>query len=273
MTPTPETHRPENLQPDGRAAGLAYLSGGQGRPIVAVHGAFASRNWMRPLVSTPPSGWQVIAPSLPGYAGSLDAATEPTIPAFADALERFIAALGLDRPVLLGHSLGGAVVLETASRHLENYRAVVTVSGPPLDGFPHNAAFDEMRQRCQTDRTLLRTVLAAQAPGLDAAGLEAMGFEALLDDAQAMHDDWYSGPARALGEWNITGRAAALSRLPMLVLSGSRDPLVLPDFTRKLAGQLPHARLAWVEGAGHWALQERETEFRQLLDGFLAAVA
>ena len=85
------------------------------RHLIAVHGNFASSAWWDDLRAAPPTGWTVHAPDLPGFAGTPHVG-EVSIARYADWLTRYVADQMLERPVLLGHSLGGAVVLETASR-------------------------------------------------------------------------------------------------------------------------------------------------------------
>ena len=89
--------------------------GGVTRTLVALHGNFASSRWWVDLLAAPPAGWRVLAPDLPGFAGTPHSGPV-SIRAYADWVQDWLGGQGVTRPVLLGHSLGGAVALEVAAR-------------------------------------------------------------------------------------------------------------------------------------------------------------
>ena len=103
------------------------------RTLVALHGNFASSAWWADLLAAPPEGWRVLAPDLPGFAGTPHE-SEVGIAAYADWLEGWLTAQGVTRPVLLGHSLGGAVVLEAAARRPDAYAGLILAASAPLSG-------------------------------------------------------------------------------------------------------------------------------------------
>lgn len=251
---------------------LPYRSSGTGREILALHGNFASNRFFTFLLETPPTGHRVIAPNLPGY-GNTVYNGPATVNALADGVEAFVREEKLERPVLIGHSLGGAVALELASREPAAFRALVLVSSPSMTGFPHNPAGDPVRAQLQTNRALLEQLFSAQSPGLSLERRAEVGWEGILDDAQALETRIGNGIAADLGSWNVLARAPKLSSLPTLILGGERDVLVAPAVARELAGQLPHAQLEIVPEVGHWLLLERPEVFLAALEGFLKGVA
>jgi pimeloyl-ACP methyl ester carboxylesterase len=236
--------------------------------MVAIHGNFASKRFFALLLEQSIAGYRLIAPNLPGYGGTAyDGAV--SVAAFADALETFMSALKLEQPVLLGHSLGGAVALELAARQPEQYRALVLVSSPSLAGFPHNPAGDVVRERLKTDRALLEQIFNAQAPSLNLERKLEIGWEGILDDAQHFESRIGNGIAADLGRWNILEHASKLSSLPILVLGGERDVLVTPNILQETIQQLPHAKLEIHAQAGHWLPLEKPEFFRTTIEHFL----
>lgn len=247
---------------------LEYDTSGEGRPIVAIHGNFASKRFYQDPIKNPLQNHRIIAPNLPGFGGS-EYVGVPTVAAFADILEEFFAALKLERPVLLGHSFGGAVALELASRQPEQYRALVLVSSPSLAGFPHNPAADAVRERLKTDRALLEQIFGAQAPSMGLERRVEVAWEAILDDAQHLETRIGNGIAADLGRWNLLEHASKLSNTPILVLAGERDVLVTPAMTQEILMQLPHAKLETHPNAGHWLPLEQPEFLRTTLERFL----
>lgn len=250
---------------------LAHETAGAGRALVAIHGNFASRAWWARLLERPPAGWRVVAPDLPGYGDSAALGGELGVPDLADALEGLAASLELDRPVIAGHSLGGAVALELAARDPARYRGLVLVASPPPSGFPHDGR-DGVRRLLHRDRSLTRQSFVLQSPGLDDAGRTEAGLERFLDEAARMHPASFNAAARSLGTWSVLGRAPALAALPTLAVAGGLDPIVTPRLTERLAGELPCARVHLEPEAGHWPQLERPDSFERELARFLEAL-
>jgi pimeloyl-ACP methyl ester carboxylesterase len=93
---------------------VSTMSAGAGKPIVMLHGLGATKAEFLPtLAAMAPNGWRVIGIDLPGYGDSdkpFPAAYDA--PFFARWVIATMDALGLDRPHVLGHSMGGRVALE-----------------------------------------------------------------------------------------------------------------------------------------------------------------
>lgn len=96
-----------------------YVETGEGRPIVFLHGLGAQLHHFRhPLFGRMGPGYRLIALDRPGsgYSTRAKGATG-RLPEQAAQVRRFIETLGLERPLVVGHSLGGAVALTMAVEH------------------------------------------------------------------------------------------------------------------------------------------------------------
>ena len=97
-------------------------SSGSGMPIVMIHGSGASRAvFARQFDSSLADTHRLIAFDLPGHGDSSDArdpAAAYTITGLAQTTARLLDALGIDRAIIFGWSLGGHVAIELASFHL-----------------------------------------------------------------------------------------------------------------------------------------------------------
>jgi pimeloyl-ACP methyl ester carboxylesterase len=95
---------------------LAFDRLGAGQPLVLLHGLGLSRRSWDPVVTALAQRFDVIAVDLPGFGDSapLPAEVEPTPAALAAAVDRLLDGLGINRPHVVGNSLGGWVALELA---------------------------------------------------------------------------------------------------------------------------------------------------------------
>lgn len=108
---------------------IHYVEAGEGRPIVFVHGLGGQLHHFRhPTFPTLP-GFRLIALDRQGSGYSVRAVgASARLPEQAKVVADFIRALGLERPLLVGHSLGGAVALTVAVNHPETISGVVTLA-------------------------------------------------------------------------------------------------------------------------------------------------
>jgi len=109
--------------------GLAYDRVGSGEPVVLLHGLGCRRESFRPVVERLAGERELIATDLPGFGDSPPdpAGTALTVADHSDRIEGFCAELGIDRPHVVGSSMGGGVALELGRRGLSRS---VTVFSP-----------------------------------------------------------------------------------------------------------------------------------------------
>ena len=117
-----------------RGLRLGYRDwGGPGDPIVLLHGLASTRHiWdlVAPILSP---GYRVIALDQRGHGESDKPDCGYGFQSIAADLRGFIAAMGLDRPLVVGHSWGAGVALELAAAHLEVARGICLVDGGTLE--------------------------------------------------------------------------------------------------------------------------------------------
>ena len=101
---------------------------GAGRPLVLLHGGLGSGEMFGPILPLLTERHQVIAPDLQGHGRTADIDRPLDVRAMADDIGALIDHLGLDRPDVVGYSLGGGVALQTAARHPDKVGKLVAAS-------------------------------------------------------------------------------------------------------------------------------------------------
>ncbi|MFL5681026.1 MAG: alpha/beta fold hydrolase [Chloroflexota bacterium] len=235
-----------------RSGGL----GRPGRPIVLVHGFVISSRYLVPLMRQLARTRPVFAPDLPGFGWSSKPKAALDVSGLADALIAYLDAAGLDRPVLLGNSLGSQVVADAAARHPDRVAAVV-LTGPTFD-------------RSTPDRrSLVAHVLRLLADG----PREKPGLWLLH-----VPDYVLTGLRRAIATLRYAWRdeietKVPLLTMPTLVLRGGRDPLVSRKWVGSLATLAQCGRAAEVPEAAHAVNHGAPAALARVVEAFLSDVA
>ena len=113
---------------DVNGINLYYETHGSGRPLILLHGGLGSGEMFGPIIPTLAKDHQVIAVDLQGHGrtADIDRPIEPRL--MADDIAALIDHLGLEKPDLVGYSLGGGVAFFTASKYPDKVGRLVMAS-------------------------------------------------------------------------------------------------------------------------------------------------
>lgn len=254
---------------------IAYLDAGDGPAIVLLHG-IGSRafSWTTQL-----ERWserqRVVAWDAPGYGRSDGFPTsEPDVAEYADALDDFIDALALERPLIVGHSLGALIAGTFAARYPKRADALVLLS--VACGYGHLSLIDRERRfagRAGDLRTLGVTGLALKrSSALLSGNATASDVERVREAMSTLHEPGYLAALRMLTNADLLAVTSGIV-LPTLVACGSEDAVTPPEQNRRVAEAIAGARFALIAGAGHAVYVERPDELDATLLPFFAARA
>ena len=113
---------------DVNGINLYYETHGNGRPLILLHGGLGSGEMFGPILPALAADHQVIAVDLQGHGRTADIDRPLDVRLMADDIAALIGHLGLDRPDVMGYSLGGGVALWTGVKHPELIGRLVVVS-------------------------------------------------------------------------------------------------------------------------------------------------
>jgi pimeloyl-ACP methyl ester carboxylesterase len=229
-------------------------------PVVLVHGAGGdSRSW--PVEIRHLSGWRVLAVDLPGH-GRSSGRPRQSIAETCQDLLAFLEELQIFRAVLIGHSLGAAVVLQLAEEVPDRLAGLGLISAcahleaPPLlvDYFSNPLTIPLGIQLFREWAFCARTPPAQVKAGL--ASLHA------------------ARPAVLAGDWQAFTRFdfhGTLKRVttPAWIVSGADDRLAPPSGAHYLASQLSNVSVQVIPSAGHMLLVEQPAALAAGLQAFL----
>lgn len=242
---------------------LFYREAGSGtQTIVLVHGNVASSRWWERVLPDLSQDYRVIAPDLRGF-GQSDKPGGYTVEQFAADLAVLVDALSLPPAHIVGHSLGGSVVLQYVLDHPHRCRSLVLVDPGPAEG----QVTPEERYPLLEAIAVNREYMKAAVMGVTPAAPRDDYFEALVDDAM-LAGGALLPIARDLNTWNVQSRLGQI-KVPTLVLQGEQDSLVSQEAVRRTVAGIAGARLEVVPGVGHSPQAENPEDFVRRLRMFL----
>lgn len=115
---------------DVNGINLYYEIHGTGSPLILLHGGLGAIEMFGPNLPALAEGRRVIGVDLQGHGRTADIDRPISVELMADDIAALITHLGLERPDIMGYSLGGGVALHTALRHPEMVGKLVLVSTP-----------------------------------------------------------------------------------------------------------------------------------------------
>jgi pimeloyl-ACP methyl ester carboxylesterase len=125
---TTDTAAPAGTYADVNGLHMYYEVHGTGRPVVLLHGGLMSGEAMAPAVKALAANHQVILPDLQGHGRTADIDRPIDTKLMADDIAALIDLLHLDRPDVVGFSLGGGVAFWTAVKYPDKIRRLVMAS-------------------------------------------------------------------------------------------------------------------------------------------------
>ena len=250
--------RPAACWRPSATAPIHHHDGGAGPGVVLLNGWTASGIvWPRRLVDRLEASHRVIRIDNRGSGWSRHAPSPYTIADLAGDARRLIDTLGLDRPTVVGLSMGGMIAQELAMRWPDEIgRLVLLGTRPPSpeDSPPPpqvTASLLSTPPRGVDLRRFLRDGWATvAAPGFAAAHPDRIDEMAASIARRPTPRFAVLDQARAIAAWSGAGRLRAVT-VPTVVVHGTEDPLIPVRNGMRIAQLVPGARYVELPGVGH----------------------
>jgi len=262
----------------GRAHRLYFEEAGSGIPLVCLHTAGADGRQFQHMMNDPAitAHFRVLAFDLPWHGKSSPpdgwqrAEYRLTTEAYTEAIRGFCAALALDRPVVLGCSIGGRIVLHLAIHHAAEFRALIG-----LEAADFQVPWYDTEWLHRPDihggevcAGLVSGLIAPQAPNPER--WETL-WHYLQGGPGVFKGDlyFYRVDADLRAEvGRIDTRAA-----PLYLLTGEYDFSCTPEDTTRTAARIAGARAEVMKELGHFPMSENWPQFRRYILPVLDEIA
>ncbi|MGH8383482.1 alpha/beta fold hydrolase [Pseudomonas sp.] len=259
--------------PDGLQ--LHYQDVGTGEAVVFIHGsgpgASGHSNFKQNYPVFAAAGYRVIVPDLPGYGGSSKPQSTYSLDFFVNALSGLLDALDIQRCVLVGNSLGGAVAIKLALDQPQRVRRLVLMAPGGL--------MEKEQYYLQMEGIQKMAAAFANGELNDAAGMRRL-LSLQLFDPSLISDETVAErvavvsqqPTCVLSSMQVPNLASRLGELqcPILGFWGMNDKFCPASGAQTMLAACKRIRFVLLSECGHWVMVEHRELFNRDCLAFLA---
>lgn len=262
----------------GEPCRVYFEENGQGIPLVCLHTAGSDNRQFRHLLCDPDIArkYRVIAFDMPWHGksyppvGFQNKDYELTTERYVETIRAFCSALGLDKPVVMGCSIGGRIVLQLAHAHGDEFRALIG-----LEGADHQSPWYDTSWLNRPDvhggevcAALVSGLVAPQSP-------DEYRHETLWQYQQG-------GPGIFKGDLyfyrvdsDLRGKLGGIDtqRTPLYLLTGEYDYSCSPEDTVRTAQSIPGAKVTVMKEVGHFPMSENPQQFKKYIGPVLQEIS
>ena len=274
----PITGRYGEFDLENKKCRLYFEEAGQGIPLLCLHTAGSDGRQYRAVLNDPAitKNFRVITFDMPWHGKSSPPAGwhkddyRLTTGSYTEMIMGFAKALGLERPVVMGCSIGGRIVLDLALKHAPELRALIGLqTGAFVERYYDSSWLDHPE------------VHGGRACGAVAYGL----MSPLSPEKERWETVWHymqGGPGVFTGdlyfyqvEGDIRGRIGEIDTTlcPLYLLTGEYDYSASPRDTEAVTARVKGAKFTVMKGLGHFPMSENPEAFLGYLRPVLAKIA
>jgi len=263
---------------DGVMNRIYFEEAGSGIPLVCLHTAGSDgRQWRHLLADAEfTKTFRIIAFDMPWHGKSNPPANwngdeyRLTTARYSKTIRAFCAALDLDRPVVMGCSIGGRIVLNLAIDHATEFRALIGLEAADFQSPWYDTAWLNRPDihGGEVCAALVSGLVAPQSPA--AARMETLWAYKQGGPGVFKGDLYFY---RVDGD--LRGRVEAIDtgKCPLFLLTGEYDFSCSPEDTLRTAASIEGADVTIMEALGHFPMSENPDQFRRYIAPVLAKIS
>lgn len=215
---------------------LHYRAGGDGPPLLLLHGFTATGAWWGPLLESLAENYTTIVPDLPGHGGSEGGPDPYRFDEVATDVYALMDELGIERFRAVGYSGGGIVLLHMAAQEPDRIESMAVVSAPHV----HSRSTMLEFPRFEDHPTPVREYWLEVHPGGEAQVRRLIAS--------------FHGLAEVVEQIDVPPEELSSIEARTLIVLGDRDPLFPVHLALELYQAIPDAALWVVPMGGHFAI-------------------
>jgi len=262
----------------GKSCRVYFEEAGSGIPLVCLHTAGSDNRQYRHMLCDPEitSRYRVLAFDMPWHGKSYppegwqNEEYRLTTELYVETIMAFCRALELDKPVVIGCSIGGRIVLQLANLHSDRFRALIGVEGADYQQPWYDTAWLHRGDvhGGEVCAALVSGLVAPQSPAVHR-------HETLWQYMQ-------SGPGIFKGDLyfyrvdsDLRGKLGGIRTdiCPLYLLTGEYDFSCSPQDTVRTAESIPGAKVTVMKELGHFPMSENPQQFRKYILPVLEEIA
>ncbi|MBI5309486.1 MAG: alpha/beta fold hydrolase [Actinobacteria bacterium] len=262
---------------------VSYRIAGSGPAVMLVHGIAGSGETWTDTMERLADHYTLIAPDLPGHGVSDKPVGDYSLGSLASMLRDLLVTIGIERATMVGHSLGGGVVMQFVYQFPQRCDRLVLVSSGGL-GSDVNLL---LRAACLPGADLFLAATAGPLaktgsivggalgrlgwrPGSDLEEI-SRGFASLADTEtrKAFLHTLKSVVGIEGQRVNASDRLYLASEIPTLLISGERDPIIPADHASEAHKLMPGSKLVIFPAAGHMPYIDQPADFARVMRDFM----
>jgi pimeloyl-ACP methyl ester carboxylesterase len=252
---------------------IAFERQGKGPPLLLLHGGYGldSREWRWQLDALSDE-FTVVAWDAPGHGQSSDPPETFGLSDYAGAVAGFVAALGLDRPHVLGLSFGGGLAIELYRCHptIPRTLALAGAYAGWAGSLPADVVEERLQRAIRESELPPETWLPAYMPGMLSSSAPPELVEELMSIMLDVHPAGLRAELRAFAKADLRDVLPTIE-VPTLVLHGEHDQRAPRNVAEDLHARIPGSTLVVLPGVGHVSNVEAADQFNDAVRRFLRA--
>jgi pimeloyl-ACP methyl ester carboxylesterase len=254
----------------GEDCRVYFEEAGQGIPLVCLHTAGADSRQFRHLMGDEAvtGNFRVIAFDLPWHGKSYPPAGwekreyRLTTELYVATIRAFCAALGLKRPVAMGCSIGGRIILQLAHAHGPEFRALIGIESADFQQPWYDTSWLHRSDvhGGEVCAALVSGLIAPQSPG---EHRHETLWQYMQGGPGVFKGDLYFYRVDADLRGRLDGINTAVC--PLYLLTGEYDFSCQPEDTLRTASSIPGAKVTIMKKVGHFPMSENPAQFRKYI--------